>query len=175
MKKQQYLFISIGIHIFVILVLVFFPWSSKKDEVVNSIQMVNADSMLPAGGGATPNPAMKPPEQPIQTPPPTKTEPIAPITAPKKDEILIPEKPKAQKPVVKPKPPKPQPKLQSKLKDKLKDLLKDEPENPQPNETTAPASDEDLKKNSPPSQDSKELVADQEGVTPSNSTNTPGL
>ena len=144
--KKEFLIISISVHVVLILLLIFFSWPSKKDEVVDALEMVN----------------MEAPPAPAQQAAPAKQEPITPITAPKKDEILIPEKKQPDKPK-----PKPAPKVQSKLKDRLKDLMKDEEKN---KKETKPET-EDVKKNS---QQSLEFQDPNPDPAPSNSTNTPG-
>lgn len=148
--KRKFLIISISLHVVLIILLVFFSWPTQKEEVVETLQMVNMEAP-PAAPAPAPEAAAP------------KPEPITPITAPKKDEILIPEKkqPKVEKP--KPKPP---PKVQSKLKDRLKDLMKDEEKT---KKETPPK--EDLKKNS---QQSLEFQDPNPDPAPSNSTNTPG-
>ena len=143
--KKEFMIISIGVHVVLILGLIFFSWPGKKDEVVDTLEMVNVE----------------PPPGPAQQAAPAKQEPVTPITAPKKEEILIPEK---KQPEPKPKPPAP--KVQSKLKDRLKDLMKEEQKT-----KTEPKPQEDVKKNS---QQSLEFQDPNPDPDPSNSTNTPG-
>ena len=149
--KRKFLIISISLHVVLIILLIFFSWPTQKEEVVETLQMVNMEA--PAAAPA-----------PQATAPKPNPEPITPITAPKKDEILIPEKkqPKVDKPK-----PKPAPKVQSKLKDRLKDLMKDE----EKTKKEPPPANEDLKKNS---QQNLEFQDPNPDPAPSNSTNTPG-
>lgn len=148
-SKKQFLIISISLHVIVILMLIFFSWPTQKEEVVDAIQMVNMEAPAAA---------------PAQPAAPPKQEPITPITAPKKDEILIPEKKQPPKPIEKP---KPAPKVQSKLKDRLKDLMKEE----EKTKKETPPETEDVKKNSQQSLEFKDPNPEQ---APSSSTNTPG-
>lgn len=139
MKKKKFFLISVGAHFGLILILVLAPWGMfKKDDSIQAIQMVNMDSPPAAASQQTTDQQpVQPPQQAVKT----ETKP-PPITAPKPDEILIPDKktpPKLDK-----KPDKPAP-IKSTLKNHLKDLLKDEIEKPKTENN-----EEDVKKNFPP-------------------------
>lgn len=159
-QKKRYILISVILHVCVILIIIFAPWSSKKDELVETIQVVSADSL--PGAPAAGTPSLKAPAD----------EPVTPITEPeKKDEILVPEKLKPEEPkkIIKPKPvPKPKPKVHSKLKDRLNNLLEDEKES----KKSSTGETEDVKKNSLTSQESVPEEETQAGQ--SDSTSMPG-
>jgi outer membrane biosynthesis protein TonB len=113
--SRRHLMISILFHLGVILLLIFFPWPSNRQEAkVETIQMVEPEA-LPAPVPETPKP------------------PKAEIPKPEKQEIEVPEKPKPEKrkiitrPESKPRPePKPVPKVKPTLRDKLKDLREEQ-------------------------------------------------
>jgi len=127
---QRSVLVSVLIHAGIIAFLILAPWSSdKKEEVIETIQLVDAEPMTPA----------VPPLQVSPTPSKETTPKILPPLKDKatlkKKETVVPKeikKPpiKKRKVIEKPDAPKPIPKLVPKLKDRLESLLNDEEKPP---------------------------------------------
>jgi len=110
--KRKYIIISIIVHLFLIIFLIYFSWTpGKKPKEIQPIEMVNTQ-----------------PPEPIKINSNKKKEPEARIPEPKeKDDIVVPKKKiiKKRKIIKKPEPKrivKPLPKIKSSLEDKLKKL-----------------------------------------------------
>ena len=181
---KQYFFVSIGVHAAVILVFILCSGIfSSKDQVIDSIQMVDAS---PAGGGAPGLPGgglkdIAPP--PIATPPVKEAEKAILKKEEPENTIKFNEtKPKKtitpKKIIEKPPPPPPPKKIESHLRDKLKDLLAEEKQNAKEDKTGTGSDSE--KKNNPvkastPAPAQATAAAQEEAApAPDSSTNTPG-